>query len=59
MAPVGLGIKNFGNLILGFTVDFDWRWRRLGLLWNGVQDRRLKHRDMEDQVDCMHAVWKS
>jgi hypothetical protein len=57
--PVGLGIKNFEDLVLGFAINFDWQWRRLGLLWNGVQDQRLEHRDMEDQVDCTHAVWKS
>jgi hypothetical protein len=57
--PVGLGVKYFGDLILGFAVNLDWRQRRLGPLRNGVRDRRLEHRDMEDQVDCTHAVRKS
>jgi hypothetical protein len=59
MTPVSLGIKNFGDLVLGFTVNFNWLRRGLGPLQNGVWDRRLDHRDMEDQVDCTHAVRKS
>jgi hypothetical protein len=59
MTPVGLGVKDFGDLVLGFAVNFDWRWRRLGPLQNGVQDQRLEHRDMEDRVDCTYAVQKS
>jgi hypothetical protein len=58
MTPVGLGIKNLGDLILGFAINFDWWRRRLGLLRNGGQDRRLEHQDMEDRVDCTHAVRK-
>jgi hypothetical protein len=59
MMPVGLGIKNFGDLILSFAINFDWWQRRLGPLQNGVWDWRLEHWDMEDWVDCMHAVQKS
>jgi hypothetical protein len=55
---VGLRVKDFGDLILGFAVNFDWRQRRLGLLRNGVRDQRLEHRDMEDRMDCTHAVRK-
>ena len=25
---------------------------------NRIGSRRLEHRDMKNQVDCMHAVWK-
>jgi hypothetical protein len=35
---VNLGIEDFGDLVLGLTVNFDWwRWRMYPL-WNGVQD---------------------
>ena len=27
-------------------------------MWDGVESHRLKHRNMEDWVDCMHAVQK-
>jgi len=30
----------------------------LNSVWDGVGSRRLKYRDMEDQVDCMYAVWE-
>jgi hypothetical protein len=59
MTSVDLGVKDFGDLILGFAINLDWRRRRLGPLQNGVQDQRLEHRDMKDRVDCTHAVWKS
>ena len=28
-------------------------------VWVQVQSCGFEHRDMEDRVDCMHAVWKS
>jgi hypothetical protein len=57
--PVDLGIENLRDLVLSFTVNFDWQRRRLGQLRDGVRDQRLEHQDMEDQVDCPHTVRKS
>ena len=54
-----LGVKDFGYLIVGFTVDFNWWWGQLDSVWNQVWSHGFKHRDMEDRVDCMHAVQKS
>ena len=34
---VELGVKDFGDLIFGFTIDIDWRWRWLDAIGNGVQ----------------------
>ena len=56
---VYLGIKDFQYFVLGFTVNFDWRWRQLDSIWDRVRSRRFEHRDMEDRVNCTHAVRKS
>ena len=56
---VYLGVKDFRYFVLGFTVDFDWRWGQLDSVWNRVRSCGFEHRDMEDRVDCMHAVRKS
>ena len=56
---VYLGVKDSQYFILGFTINFDWRWRQLDSVWNWIWSHEFKHRDMEDSVDCMHAVWKS
>ena len=34
---VKLGIKDFGDLIFGFAIDVDWRWRWLDVVGDGVQ----------------------
>ena len=30
----------------------------MDLVRDGVGSFRLNHRDMKDQMDCIHAVWK-
>ena len=30
----------------------------MDLVWDGVRSCRLEHRDVRDQMDCIHAVWK-
>jgi len=47
-----------GYFILGFAINFNWWWGCLDLIQDGVGSFRLKHRNMEDQVACMHAVQK-
>ena len=33
---VKLGVEDFGDLVFGFAVDVDWRWRWLDAVRNGV-----------------------
>ena len=34
---VELGVKDFGDLVFGFTIDVDQRWRWLDAVRDGVQ----------------------
>ena len=34
---VKLGVEDFGDLIFGFIIDVDWRWRWLDAVGDGVQ----------------------
>ena len=34
---VDLGVEDFGDLIFGFAIDVDWRWRWLDVVRNGVR----------------------
>ena len=33
---VKLGVENFGDLIFRFTIDVDWGWRLLDVVWDCV-----------------------
>ena len=37
VSSVKLGVEDFGDLIFGFAVDVDWRWRWLDVVGDGVQ----------------------
>jgi hypothetical protein len=55
---VDLGVKDGHDFIFDFTINFDWRWQRLGTIWNGVQSCGFQLGDMEDWMNCMEMVWK-
>jgi hypothetical protein len=55
---INLGVQDLRNLIFLFTINVDQRWRRLGLVWNGVWSFRFQQNNMENGVDTMHAVQK-
>jgi hypothetical protein len=60
MVPlIDLGVENLGDLKLLFSVDSDWRGRRLDAIGNGVRRSRFKLRHMEDGVNGSHGVGKS
>ena len=51
-ATVDLGVEDFGDLVLLFAVNLDWRWGCGDTLWNGAGDEGLKHGDVIDGVDA-------
>ena len=53
---INLGVENFSNFIFEFTLNFDWRRRRLSAVWDFVGDCRFKHRDMKDWMNTMDGV---
>ena len=54
--PVDLGVENFRDLVLRFTVDFDgWR-RRLNTSGDGVRSSGFQLRDVENWMDGTHGV---
>jgi len=55
---VNLGVEDFSNLELRFTVYFDWWRRRLYLVRYGVGYGRFELGDIEDGMNGMHGIWK-
>jgi len=55
---VDFGVEDGCNFIFNFTINFDQRWWRLDMVWNGVWSCRFQLRDMEDWVDFAEVVRK-
>ena len=55
---IQLRVKDFGNFVFGFAINFDWGRRQLDAIWDDIGGRELKLRDVEDRVDCAHRVGK-
>ena len=56
---VDLGVEDFGDFVLRFSVDFNRRRRWLNPAGDGVRSCGLELRDMEDRMDCAHGVRKT
>ena len=56
---VDFGIGHFGDLILQFSLNVDWRRQRLNMVQNFVRSCGFKHRDMKDGVDTTESVGKT
>ena len=53
---VDLGVGYFNDLVLGFAInDNRHRWR-FNTVQNRVWDAQFQHGDMENRMDCSHAV---
>ena len=57
-ATVDLGVEDFGDLVLLFSVDLDRRWRRLDAVGDGVRSGGLELRDVEDGMNGVHGIGK-
>ena len=57
-STVNLGVEDFSNLELRFTIYLDQWWRRLYPVWYGVGYGQFELGDMEDGVNGAHGVWK-
>ena len=55
-SAVNLGVEDFGDFVLGFTVDFDGRRRSLDTSGDGVRSGWLELGDMENGVNGAHRV---
>ena len=49
-------IEDLGDLVLEFTIDLDWRRRRLRAVRDGIGNGRLELGDMKDWVHSLHGV---
>jgi hypothetical protein len=56
---VELGVEDFRNLVFRFSIDDDWRRRRLFAIRNSVRNWRLECRHMEYRMYCVHIVRES
>jgi len=57
-STVNLGVEDFSNLELRFTIYFN-RWRRrLYPVQYGVGYGRFELGDMEDRMNGAHGIWK-
>ena len=55
---VDLGISYFGDLVLQFSLNVDWRRQRLNTVRNFVRSCGFKHRNMKDRVNTTESVGK-
>jgi hypothetical protein len=55
---VNLGVKDFRNFKFQFSIDFDWRRRRLDMVRNGVWSCDFELGNMEDRMYSAHGVQK-
>ena len=55
-SPINLRVEDFLDFIFNFSVDLNWRWRRLNSIWNGAWVGEFKLEDMEDRVYRFHSV---
>ena len=53
---VDLGVKYFGDFVLGLAINDNRHWWRFNVVWNCVWDAQFQHGDMEDWMDHLHAV---
>ena len=53
---IELGVEDFGNLILGLTINFNWQRRWLDTVRYDVGCSGFELRDMEYGVHCAHRV---
>ena len=55
-AAIELGVKDFGNLVLRLTIDFDWRRWWLDAVRYDVGCSEFELQDMEYRVYHAHRV---
>ena len=48
-------VEDLGNLILFFTINFDWRWRWLSTIRNGIGFHGFQLRNMEYGMNGMEV----
>ena len=53
---VNLGVQNFRNLKLRFSVDDHWRQGWLNAIGDDIGCGRLELRDMKYRVDRFHGI---
>jgi len=53
---VNFGVEDFRDFIFELVVDFNWGWRRLGMIQNLVQSCKFQLGHMEDWVNCMEMI---
>ena len=58
-SPINLRVEDFFDLVFDFSVDLDWRWRRLNSIQNGAWVGEFEFGDMEDRVHGFYSVGES
>ena len=58
-SPIDFRVKDFLNFIFNFSIDLNWRRRRLNSIWNGAWVGEFELGDMEDEVHGFHSVRES
>ena len=56
---IGFRIEDLCDLKLGLTIDFYWRWWRLGAVGDGVGNGGFDLGYVEDRVDGPHGIRES
>ena len=55
-SPINFRVKDFLNFIFDFSVDLDWRRRRLNSIQNSARMGEFKLGDVEDRMHRLHRV---
>ena len=55
-SPIDFRVEDFFDLVFNFSVNLDWRWRRLDSIRNGAWVGEFELGDVEDGVHRLHSV---
>ena len=55
---IDFGVYYLRNLILGFSISYNWYRSQLYFLWKRVRHGRFEHGHMENQVNRVHRLWE-
>ena len=58
MSFIYLGIKDRCYHVFQFPINDDWRVESGVPTWEGIWSYRFNHRDVENRVNRMHALWQ-
>ena len=59
LSPINFRVKDFLDFVFDFSIDLNWRQRRLNSVWNSAWMGEFELGDMEDRMHRLHRVRES